>query len=89
MRQTLVAGNWKMHGTRAGVTDLIGAIKQGMSTVKGAQVAVCPPFVYLSDVARLIKETAVALGGQDLCPEIGEDSMRLRVREIGFQTSVH
>jgi triosephosphate isomerase len=72
MRQTLVAGNWKMHGTRAGVTDLIGAIKQGMAAAKGTQVAVCPPFVYLSEVARLIKDTAIGLGGQDLCPENGE-----------------
>lgn len=61
-----------MHGTRAGVTDLVGAVKQGMVAVKSTQVAVCPPFVYLVEVARLIKETAIALGGQDLCPETGE-----------------
>jgi triosephosphate isomerase len=72
MRQTLVAGNWKMHGTRAGVTDLIGTIQQGMAAVKGTQVAVCPPFVYLSEVARLIKDTPIGLGGQDLCQENGE-----------------
>jgi len=72
MRQTLVAGNWKMNGTRSGATDLLGAVTRGMTAVKGAQVAVCPPFVYLSEAARLIKETAIALGGQDLCPEIGE-----------------
>lgn len=71
MRQTLVAGNWKMHGTRAGVADLIGAIKQGMPAVKRARVAVCPPFVYLSEVAKLIKETAISLGGQDVCQEAG------------------
>jgi triosephosphate isomerase len=72
MRQTIVAGNWKMHGTRAGVTDLIGAIRRGMATVRGTQVVVCPPFVYLNEVARLIQDTPIGLGGQDLCPESGE-----------------
>jgi len=72
MRQTLVAGNWKMHGTRAGVADLIEAVKQGMGAVDDTQVAVCPPFVYLSEVAKHLQGTAIALGGQDLCPETGE-----------------
>jgi triosephosphate isomerase (TIM) len=72
MRQTLVAGNWKMNGTRSSVTDLIGAVKRGLATAKGTQVAVCPPFVYLTEVAKMLQGTAVALGGQDLCPEIGE-----------------
>ncbi len=61
-----------MHGTRAGVTDLIGAIRQGMATVKGTQVVVCPPFVYLHEVARLVQDTPIGLGAQDLCPESGE-----------------
>jgi triosephosphate isomerase len=72
MRQKLVAGNWKMNGTRSSATDLIGAVKQGTAAVKGAQMAVCPPFVYLSETARLLQDTAIALGGQDICPEIGE-----------------
>jgi len=72
MRQTLVAGNWKMHGTRAGVADLIEAVKQGMGSVGSSQVAVCPPFVYLNDVAHRLKGSSIALGGQDICPETGE-----------------
>ena len=72
MRQTLVAGNWKMNGTRSSVTDLIGAVKQGLETVKASQVAVCPPFVYLAEVAKMLQGTEIALGGQDICPEVGE-----------------
>jgi len=72
MRQTLVAGNWKMNGTRAGAADLVETIKQDMATVKGTQVAICPPFVYLTEVAKLLQGTAIALGGQDVCPETGE-----------------
>jgi triosephosphate isomerase len=61
-----------MNGTRASAADLVGAVKQGMATVKGAQVAICPPFVYLTEVAKLLQGTAVVLGGQDVCPVAGE-----------------
>jgi triosephosphate isomerase len=61
-----------MNGTRAGAIDLVGAVKQGMATVKDTQVAICPPFVYLTEVAKLLQGAAIALGGQDVCPEPGE-----------------
>jgi triosephosphate isomerase len=72
MRRTLVAGNWKMHGSRTGAADLIGAIRQGLGTVKDPQVAVCPPFVYLTEAARLLQGSPLALGAQDLCERNGE-----------------
>jgi triosephosphate isomerase len=72
MRQTLVAGNWKMHGSRAGATDLIGAIRKGLGSATGVQVAVCPPFVYLTEAARLLQGSPLALGAQDLCERTGE-----------------
>src|SRR3569623_1628716 len=72
MRQPLVAGNWKMHGTRAAATDLVGAIKQGMGEGIKAEVVICPPHVYLADVARLVSATSIALGAQNLCAEAGE-----------------
>jgi triosephosphate isomerase (TIM) len=28
MRRTMVAGNWKMHGTRASVAELIDGLRQ-------------------------------------------------------------
>ena len=72
MRQPLVAGNWKMHGTLAGIKDLVGGIKQGVSEGVTAEVAVCPPFVYVAETARLLAGGAIALGAQNLCAEQGE-----------------
>jgi triosephosphate isomerase len=68
MRRPLVAGNWKMHGSRAEssrlVTDLVD------DDVAGAvDVVVCPPFVYLWELARLLKSSSIALGAQDVCAE--------------------
>jgi triosephosphate isomerase (TIM) len=34
-----------------------------------AEVVVCPPFVYLLDAARRLKESNIALGGQNVCAE--------------------
>ncbi len=72
MRRPLVAGNWKMHGSREGSRALVGAILEGLGPGAGAEVAVCPPFVYLADVQEALGGGPVALGAQDLCPVPGE-----------------
>jgi triosephosphate isomerase len=61
-----------MNGTRSSATDLVGAVRQGVTALGAVQVAVCPPFVYLAEVAKLLQGTQIALGGQDVCPETGE-----------------
>jgi triosephosphate isomerase len=66
MRQPLVAGNWKMNGSRESIASLLNGIKGGMGEVTAAEVAVCPPFAYLRDVQDLLSGSAVAWGGQDL-----------------------
>jgi triosephosphate isomerase (TIM) len=66
MRQPLVAGNWKMNGTLASITKLVESIKAGRKAVTTAELAVCPPYVYLPQVAALLKGTAIALGAQDV-----------------------
>jgi len=66
MRKPLVAGNWKMNGTRDGVKTLLDGIKAGIGQVKQAEMAVCAPFVYLADVQSQLQGTDVAWGGQDI-----------------------
>lgn len=69
MRQPLVAGNWKMNGTRASAQALVEGIRDGVHEVKSAAVAVCPPFVYLDLVRSLLDGTNIALGAQDVSKE--------------------
>jgi len=66
MRQILVAGNWKMNGSSQSIRSLMEGIKQGLGEVKNAEVAVCPPFVYLQQVKELIAGTSIALGAQNV-----------------------
>lgn len=69
MRRPLIAGNWKMHGTRAENAELIEGLLLGLPAQTPAEIAVCPPFVYLWEVARLLKSSSIALGAQSLCAE--------------------
>jgi triosephosphate isomerase len=65
MRIPLVAGNWKMNGTRASVTALAGAIASGCKA-GGPQVVLCAPAIYLGAVAEVIAGSSVMLGAQNL-----------------------
>jgi len=67
-RKKFVAGNWKMHGSRAENAALIEAII-GTVTDDRVSCVICPPFVYLHDAWRLLRSSAVALGAQDVCAE--------------------
>ena len=85
----LVVGNWKMHGSRAFNAELIQGLLAAdlATTAPGADVAVCPPFVFLADVAASLQGSAIAVGSQDLSVQAqgaytGEVSGPM-VRELG------
>jgi triosephosphate isomerase len=66
MRRPLVAGNWKLNGSLASIQELIKAILVGIERIPQAEVAVCPPYVYLPAVQARLKGSPVALGAQDV-----------------------
>ena len=68
MRQPMVAGNWKMNGSSSSVSELIDGIKAGVSAAN-AEVVVCPPFIYIPNVASSIAGTDIHLGAQNMCDQ--------------------
>lgn len=64
MRQPLVVGNWKMHGSRASVDELLGDLV-GVVPSSGVAVAVCPAFVHLVQASGQCAGSPVAVGAQD------------------------
>jgi len=66
MRQPLVAGNWKLNGTRQSINSLLQAILGGMQDVKKAEVAVCAPYIYIPQVAEMLKKSTIAIGAQNV-----------------------
>jgi len=69
MRQPIIAGNWKMNGSRESIKALLDGIKAGIGEVKSAEVAVCAPFVYLADVQAQLDGTPIAWGAQNVSKE--------------------
>jgi triosephosphate isomerase len=63
MRRPLVVGNWKMNGTRAANSALLSALREAEGLA--CELVVCPPAVFLADVANALGGSAVAWGGQD------------------------
>jgi triosephosphate isomerase len=69
MKQKLIAGNWKMNGSLAANEALVHDVQQGLVQALGgkhAQVAVCVPAAYLSQVQQLVKGSGIDLGSQDV-----------------------
>ncbi|WP_237215442.1 triose-phosphate isomerase [Falsiroseomonas oryziterrae] len=60
----LIAGNWKMHGSMAEAEALAGAVRDGAAGLP-ADLLVCPAFLHVAAVARLLGGGAVAVGAQD------------------------
>ena len=87
MRRPLIAGNWKMHGSRAENAELIEALLLGLPDQIPFDIVVCPPFVYLWEVARLLKASSIGLGAQSVCAEqvgafTGESSAAM-LKDVG------
>jgi triosephosphate isomerase len=64
MRQPLIAGNWKMHGSLASVEALIGGLL-GNALPERVDIAVCPTYVHLAQALGLCEGSPVAVGAQD------------------------
>jgi triosephosphate isomerase len=65
----MVAGNWKMHGSRATSRALLDELESGHEPAWLVDVAVFPPYVYLSDAVHRLKETRIQVGAQDVSAE--------------------
>jgi triosephosphate isomerase len=59
-----------MNGSLDSVTALVEGIKGKLGSVKMAEMAVCPPYVYIPAVAGLIGDAAISLGAQDVSDQV-------------------
>ncbi len=99
-RRPLVAGNWKLNGSRAAGRALVAAVGDGLAGLGLGQpelapadgpveVLVCPPFVYLAELADPAAGRHLRLGAQDVAVEdsgafTGEVSAAM-LRDVGCQ----
>lgn len=64
MRKPLIAGNWKMNGSRDRVATLLDVIVSQAIAIPDVEFAVFPPAVYLADVVNHLVSTPVRWGVQ-------------------------
>jgi triosephosphate isomerase len=65
-RIPVIAGNWKMHCTRAEARALVAALTPLILDTRGREIIVAPPFTALEAVARAITGTPIRLAAQNL-----------------------
>src|SRR5215218_2815535 len=61
----LVAGNWKMNGTKASAAELAKIVAEAKNLSQTADILVCPPATLLASFAAAAAGTQVAIGAQD------------------------
>jgi triosephosphate isomerase len=61
----LVAGNWKMNGLGASLSEAEALAKALQEQAAACRVALCPPATLIERMGRVLAETSVGLGGQD------------------------
>ncbi len=64
MRTPIVAGNWKLNGSRQSARDLAAGVASG-APASGVEVIICPVSVHLADVGASLDGSVVALGAQN------------------------
>ncbi len=70
MARKLIAGNWKMNGSRESAAALAEdlAARARAAGPLGCDLLVCPPATLLGPVGEALQGSAIALGGQDCHP---------------------
>ncbi|ADV62462.1 triosephosphate isomerase [Isosphaera pallida ATCC 43644] len=69
-RPSFIAGNWKMNpATLEEAVTLAQQVRDGVRLDSPARVAICPPSIYLERLDRVLENSPIGLGAQNLYPE--------------------
>lgn len=68
MRQRLVAGNWKMHGSLPDNKSLLEAVAAAADGLRTSTCAVCVPFPYLQQAQQALSGSKAQWGAQNVSP---------------------
>ena len=90
MRKKFVAGNWKMNLNYTEAAALANGLKAKLASsgdLAKVDVAICPPFVYLSQLEQILNGSGIGLGAQDVYYEengafTGEVSVEM-LKDVG------
>ena len=65
-RMPLIAGNWKMHGTRSEALSLAALVVKNVGQERGREVVLAPPYTALEVVGKEIAGSGIKLAAQNV-----------------------
>lgn len=63
-RTPVVAGNWKMNPEPDAAIALVDALVTSLAAQPSVERVVCPPYLYLTDVAKRLADSEIGVGAQ-------------------------
>ena len=66
MRTPLIAGNWKMNTTVEEAEKLALDMLARLDRIEGVEKVLCPPFISLAPLWKLLKGSSIKLGAQNM-----------------------
>lgn len=66
MRNPLVVGNWKLHGSLRANRLLLSELKVSLNALTQTEVALCLPYVYLFQAQQLLHDSHIRWGAQNV-----------------------
>ncbi len=66
MRDPMVVANWKMYKTLSQAVQFLSHFPAKVENVSDVEMVICPPFISLADLSRLVKNTSLSLGAQNM-----------------------
>lgn len=66
MEKPLIVANWKATKTIEETNNWVQGIKNNLENITFAQIVICAPYICLSTLANLFKDTNLKIGSQDV-----------------------
>jgi triosephosphate isomerase len=66
MRMPFIAGNWKMNTTHVEAESLVTEMLGALEEIRGVEKVLCPPFVSLPALNRIVRGSSIKLGAQNM-----------------------
>ncbi|WWO97685.1 MAG: triose-phosphate isomerase [Candidatus Dasytiphilus stammeri] len=89
MRFPLVIGNWKLHGNKNLIQDLILKLSSNLTKFQGCKVIIAPPLIYLDYVKTLLNDSFIEIGAQNvdvnLCGAFTGEISANMIKDIGVR----
>ncbi|MFD1206787.1 triose-phosphate isomerase [Sporosarcina contaminans] len=69
MRKRIIAGNWKMHKTMKDAASFVESVKGELPGDDQVEAVVCPPSLFVAELAKLAEGTSLHIGAQTMHEE--------------------